>query len=253
MCCSVYVSRSSQARFILFCAFITLIVCCVFGITIPVVVCLAADVVALLLMLNETFFFVMRKTSFTRAISFVFLLVVCASALMLWQSIAATYLAYPVRPAAPGILACFWLTTAFNLLNIFVIGAMLGRGSDVDVGLKRLVLYGNAGAFFSCHLGLLYRISARRLTCAIATCCEFYFVYCICDYEWDPVFYLSHYDNFLCCSRIPRFFLSCGILVSIICGHAKNKHRLFYCMCANFCRRCILTAGCWIRLYGFPK
>ena len=249
MCCSAYVSRSLHAKIIHFFACVTSIASCATNTTITVAVCLIANVIALLLMLNEPFFFVMRKTSFNAAISFVFSLVVCVSALMLWQSIAATGNVSLV----PGVLACFWLTTAFSLINMFVIGAMLGRGSDVDVGLKRLVLYGNAGAFLSWHLGLLYRISARRLTSAIATCFEFCFVYCTCDYECDPIFYLSHRGNYLCRSRIPRFFLSCGILGSIICGHAKYKHCLIYFMCADFCRRCILTAGCWMRLYRFPK
>lgn len=161
MCCSVYVSRSSQARIILFCACVAEIILNAFFLNLICIAAMALNLIALLLMLKEPFFFVMRKTSFTAAISFVLLLDACASALMLWQTIVTSYEKSSGR-ASNAQLASFSLSTAFDLIDIFVIGAMLGRGSDVDVGLKRLVLYGNAGAFLAWHLGLLYRISTRH-------------------------------------------------------------------------------------------
>ena len=113
----------------------------------------ALHCVGLLVILQGPFFFIMRKSSFSAAIGAIFTLVFTAFVVsMAAGSILAQEKSLPSRA-----LSCAWAMVAVDFINIFVIGATLGRGSDVDEGAKEMVVPENTGSFLTTHRGLLYR------------------------------------------------------------------------------------------------
>ena len=114
----------------------------------------ALHCVGFLATLQGPFFFIMRKSSFSAAIGGIFTLVFTAFVV----SMAAGCIMAQEYSSSSRALWCTWAMVVVDFVNIFVVGVTIGRGSDVDEGVKEMVVPVSAGVFLTTYRGLLYRI-----------------------------------------------------------------------------------------------
>ena len=107
-----------------------------------------------LAILQWPFFFIIRKISFSSAMAGIFALVFTAFVISMT---AGCMLAQEESPSSRALWYT-WAMVVVDFINIFVVGVTLGRGSDVDEGVKEMITPVNAGFFLTRYRGLLYRI-----------------------------------------------------------------------------------------------